>query len=95
MPLNNPTIRSLAAGLGLSRATVAEALRGSPRFSAETIVRVREAARAAGYRRNPLVDAIMSEIRRSRQKQFRGVLDAIDLNRPFRPASNQYDRLLI
>ncbi len=93
--VNAPTIRSLAAELGLSRATVAEVLRGSRRFSAKTIARVGEAARRAGYRRNPLVGAVMSEIRRSRTRNFRGVLAAIDLNRELRPAINRYDQLLL
>jgi LacI family transcriptional regulator len=90
-----PTVRSLAAELGLSRATVAEVLRGSRRFSADTIRRVGEAARRAGYRRNPLVGAVMSEVRRSRSGNFRGVVAAIDLNRELRPAGNRYDRLLL
>ncbi len=80
-----PTLRSLARVLGLSRTTVSDALRGSPRVDPNTAARVRKAAREAGYRRNPLAGALMSELRRSRGTAFRGVLAAIDFNEPDRP----------
>lgn len=86
MPANS-TIRSLAARLGLSRTTVSDALRSSPRVRAETAKRVWEAAAAAGYRPNPLAGAVMSEIRRSRGQTFRGGLAAIDLDEADRPAA--------
>jgi DNA-binding LacI/PurR family transcriptional regulator len=81
-----PTIRSLARALGLSRSTVSEALRGSPRVSAETAQRVRELAAAQGYRPNPLASAVMSELRRSHADQFRGVLAVVSVEEPQRPA---------
>ena len=87
MAANVPTLRSLARSLGLSRTTVSDALRGSPRVDPNTAARVRKAARDAGYRRNPLAGALMSELRRSRGSAFRGVIAAIDFNEPNRPAS--------
>ena len=81
-----PTLRSLARILGLSRTTVSDALRGSPRVDPNTAERVHAAARAAGYRRNPLAGALMSELRRSRGTAFHGVLAAVDFNEPDRPA---------
>ena len=80
-----PTLRSLARDLGLSRTTVSDALRGSPRVDPHTAQRVCQAAREAGYRRNPLAGALMSELRRSRGTAFRGVLAAVDFNEPDRP----------
>src|SRR5476649_797112 len=80
-----PTLRSLARTLGLSRTTVSDALRGSPRVDPNTAARVKKAAREAGYRRNPLAGALMSELRRSRGTAFRGVLAAIDFHEPDRP----------
>lgn len=80
-----PTLRTLARSLGLSRTTVSDALRGSPRVNAETMKRVREAADAAGYKHNPLTGAVMSQLRRSRGQQFRGVIAAIELVQPDRP----------
>jgi LacI family transcriptional regulator len=89
-----PTLRTLAASLGLSRTTVSDALRGSPRVDPATAQRVKKAAREAGYRRNPLAGALMSELRRSRGTTFRGVLAAIDLNEPDAPLSARYHREL-
>jgi DNA-binding LacI/PurR family transcriptional regulator len=80
-----PTVRSLARLLGLSRTTVSDALRETGRTSPETAERVRKAAEAMGYRRNPLAASLMSELRRSRGTTFRGVLAAVDLEEPGRP----------
>lgn len=85
MPGSAPTLRSLARVLGLSRTTVSDALRDSPRVDPATAARVRQAARDAGYRRNPLAGALMSELRRSRGTAFRGVLAAIDFTESGRP----------
>ena len=91
-----PTLRSLAKVLGLSRTTVSDALRGSPRVDPNTAQRVEKAAREAGYRRNPLAGALMSELRRSRGTAFRGVLAAIDFNEPERPNdAARYHRELV
>ncbi|MCX6954540.1 MAG: LacI family DNA-binding transcriptional regulator [Verrucomicrobia bacterium] len=87
MPAPAPTLRSLARVLGLSRTTVSDALRGSPRVDPDTAIRVKKAAKEAGYRRNPLAGALMSELRRSRGTAFRGVLAAVDFHEPDRPDS--------
>jgi DNA-binding LacI/PurR family transcriptional regulator len=79
-----PTVRSLARSLGLSHTTVSDALRGKGRVDPATVKRVEEAARDAGYKRNPLAAAVMSELRRSRGGTFRGVLAAVDLLEPQR-----------
>lgn len=91
-----PTLRSIARSLGLSRTTVSDALRGSPRVDPGTAARVRKAAREAGYRRNPLAGALMSELRRSRGTAFRGGLAAVDFNEPDRPAyASRFHRELV
>jgi predicted GNAT family acetyltransferase len=77
-----PTVRSLARALGLSHTTVSDALRGKGRVDPATVARVQKAAREAGYHRNPLAAAVMSELRRSRGGTFRGVLAAVDLSEP-------------
>lgn len=84
--MSAPTLRTLAKSLGLSRTTISDALRGSPRVKAETVQRVREAAKAAGYEHNPLTGAVMSQLRRSRGQQFRGVLAALEIVDAARPA---------
>jgi len=82
MPTPPPTLRTLARALGLSRTTVSDALRGSPRVKSATVERVRAEAKAAGYERNPLTGAVMSQLRRSRGQQFRGVLAALEVVDP-------------
>ena len=46
MSVAAPTLRSLAKQLGLSRTTVSDALRGSPRVDPKTAERVQKAAGA-------------------------------------------------
>lgn len=96
MPVSAPTLRSLAKVLGLSRTTVSDALRGSPRVDPNTALRVQQAAREAGYRRNPLAGALMSELRRSRGSAFHGVLAIVDFTEPNRPREGApYHRELV
>ncbi|PTX95677.1 LacI family DNA-binding transcriptional regulator [Opitutus sp. ER46] len=90
-----PTVRSLARALGLSHTTVSDALRGKGRVDPETAERVRQAADEAGYRRNPLAAAVMSELRRSRGGTFRGVLAALDLYEPGRAPHGPFHRELL
>lgn len=91
-----PTLRTLARTLGLSRTTVSDALRGSPRVNPDTVARVRAAAKAAGYERNPLTGAVMSLLRRSRGQQFRGVLAALEVVEPGRaPHATRYNERLL
>ncbi len=80
-----PTLRTLARTLGLSRTTISDALRGSPRVNPQTAERVRAAAKAAGYESNPLTGTVMSLLRRSRSQKFRGVLAAIEIVDADRP----------
>lgn len=73
------TIRSLAERLGLSVATVSEALRDSSRVRPETRARVRKLADRLGYQVNPLLGAALSAVRRSRHRGFSGVLALVDV----------------
>lgn len=75
---NYPTLRTLAAELGLSAATVSEALRESPRVKPETRRRVQEAAARAGYQHNPLVGSVMADLRRRQLQGSRGVIGALN-----------------
>ena len=90
-----PTVRSLARTLGLSHTTVSDALRGKGRVDPATAARVQKAAREAGYHRNPLAAAVMSELRRSRGATFRGVLAAVDLSEPDRAPHGAFHRELV
>lgn len=79
-----PTVRSIALSLGLSHTTVSDALRGKARVDPATADRIRKAAKASGYKRNPLAAAVMSELRSSRAGTFRGVLAVVDILEPER-----------
>ncbi len=57
--MSAPSIREIARSLGLSHTTVSEALRDSPRVNPATRRRVQKAAKAVGYRPNPLAGALM------------------------------------
>jgi LacI family transcriptional regulator len=74
-----PTLRSLARQLGLSVATVSEALRDSPRVRQTTRARVRARAEFEGYQPSVLVGATMSALRRQRHHGFRGTLALIEI----------------
>jgi DNA-binding LacI/PurR family transcriptional regulator len=80
--MSSLSIRKLALKMGLSEATVSEALRGISRVNPETRAKVQAAAAALGYQRNPLAGALMSAMRRSRAGSFRGGLAVVDLDGP-------------
>lgn len=65
------TMAQLAAKAGVCKATVSLALRHDPRISAGTIRRVQELAKRLGYTRNPVLDELMSELRRSRGAAYK------------------------
>lgn len=76
------SIRDLAQSLGVSPSTVSGALRDLPQFSEATRRRIQAAAAAAGYRPNQLVGRVMSEVRRSRSRHFRGAIAALNAVEP-------------
>lgn len=95
MPDPAPTVRTLALKLGLSRATVSNALRGVGRISPDTVKRVRQAAKEAGYRYNPLAGTLLSALRRSQGHTVRGVLAAVDVAEPERPPHGPFHTELL
>jgi len=72
----------------LSLATVSAALSGSGRVKPATAKRVLNAAEAAGYRTNPLASAVMSEVRRSSNSTFRGLIAVVEIEEKDRPISS-------
>lgn len=57
------TMQEIADQAGVSRMTVSLALRNSPKISAATAGRIRSVAERLGYRPNPLVSALMTQLR--------------------------------
>ncbi len=61
-----PTMQQIADRAGVSRMAVSLALRNSPNISPPTIARIRKIAEELGYRPNPLVAALMTQLHRGR-----------------------------
>lgn len=90
-----PTLRTLASSLGLSAATISEALRDSPKVKSETKLRVLEAARQAGYRPNPLVGSVMADLRRQQLQGSRGVIGALNSDEAANPRRARYHQAIV
>jgi DNA-binding LacI/PurR family transcriptional regulator len=63
------TVRQLAALAGISRTTISLALRNHPSVAFATRQRVQDLAKRSGYRRDPLVATLMTQLRTSRAKR--------------------------
>jgi DNA-binding LacI/PurR family transcriptional regulator len=77
MPQNRKstcTMRTVAAHLGISHATVSRALRDDPRISRETRLSVAKAAAKLGYRRDPKLAQLMSHVRATKARSHQGTL---------------------
>ena len=61
-----PTMQQIADLVGCSRMAVSLALRNSPKISTVTIARIRKVAEEVGYRPNPMVSALMTQLRHGR-----------------------------
>ena len=61
------TLRDIASACGCTTATVSLALRDHPRLSDATKQKVREMAQTLGYRRHPMLSALMANLHQSRQ----------------------------
>lgn len=91
-----PTVRTLAATLGLSRSTVSNALRDCPGVNPETRQRVRQVAARMGYSTHPFATRVMSQLRRSSAEKRVGTLAVLELNEPGRPSGAAiYNRYLL
>lgn len=92
---STPSIRELARTLGLSKATVANALNGTPTVAAATRAKVQRHAAKVGYQRNPMIGAVMSAMRRSRGATFQGVIAVAEITEPERPQHGPFHLALV
>jgi transcriptional regulator with XRE-family HTH domain len=76
------TIRQLAASLGMSKSTVAYALRGSPEVSAETREHVQQRARELGYTPNPVASAFLQQVRSQGAQRYQANLAFLRAGKP-------------
>ncbi|HEX5220033.1 MAG TPA: LacI family DNA-binding transcriptional regulator [Verrucomicrobiae bacterium] len=71
------TMEAVAQKAGVARSTVSRALRNHPAIPLETRQRVREIADRLGYRPNPFVAALMSQLKSVKKPQFKSVIALI------------------
>ena len=67
-------MQQIADAAGVSRMAVSLALRNSPKISAATAARIRQLADELGYRPNPMVSALMTQLRHAREVKKQSVL---------------------
>jgi len=65
-----PNMQQVADAAGVSKSAVSLALRDDPRLAAETRRRVQQIAEQLGYRKNPIVASLMSQLRASQTPRF-------------------------
>jgi LacI family transcriptional regulator len=71
-PKSGTNIRSIAEKAGVHYTTVSMALRKHPSISISTRQRIQKLARQMGYKANPLVSTLMTQVRASRQISYVG-----------------------
>jgi DNA-binding LacI/PurR family transcriptional regulator len=76
------TMRTLGEAAGVSQSTVSKALRNDPSIPRATCERIQRLADELGYRRNPLVSALMAQLHTKRPKHQTPVIVALGLELP-------------
>ncbi len=76
---DSPNMEDIARVAGVHRTTVSMALRNHRRISRETCERIQELARNMGYRKHPLVSALMTYRAKHRKPDWRGLLGLLTL----------------
>lgn len=80
-PDSRPNMQQIADHAKVSKSAVSLALRNDPRIPEATRLRIQKVAEAMGYRRNPVVDSLMTQLRAGRQPSFRANLALINCSR--------------
>ena len=73
-----PTLRQIAERAGVDRSTVSLALRNDYRLKPETRERIQAVAAEMGYRRNPTVAQLMTQLRAGQKHHFHSNLALLD-----------------
>lgn len=82
-------MQQIADAAGVSKSAVSLALRNDPRISESTRKHVQKTADKLGYRRNPVVDSLMTQLRAGRQPSFQSNLGLINCS-PLRDLSQNH-----
>lgn len=68
--MENLNIRKIAEVAGVSKSTVSRALSDDPHVKEETRIKVKKVADELGYKRNPMVDSLMKQVRQRRTAHY-------------------------
>jgi LacI family transcriptional regulator len=71
-------MQQIANAAGVSKSAVSLALRHDPRIPEATRLKIQKIADEMGYRRNPVVDSLMTQLRAGRQPTFQANLGLIN-----------------
>ncbi len=82
-------MQQIGDAAGVSKSAVSLALRNDPRIPQNTRVRIQKIAREMGYRRNPVVDSLMTQLRAGRQPTFQANLGLINCS-PVQDLNNNH-----
>lgn len=74
----SPTLRDIAVAAGVHHTTVARALHNDQRIRKETREKIKTIARRMGYRANPYVTALTTQVRNHRANPHRATLGVLD-----------------
>jgi len=77
-PDARPNMQQIADAANVSKSAVSLALRNDPRISESTRTRIQKIAHEMGYRRNPIVDSLMTQLRAGRQPSFQANIGLIN-----------------
>ena len=77
-PERRPNMQQIGEAAGVSKSAVSLALRNDPRIPEATRQRIQTIAREMGYRRNPVVDSLMTQLRAGRQPTFQANIGLIN-----------------
>ena len=89
------TIKDIARECGVSHTTVSLSLRDHPRISLATKKRVREAAEKLGYRRHPMLSALMANLSQSHPSAATVPLAALYTHSESAVSRNNYHRKVL
>lgn len=88
-PNSRPNMQQIADAVGLSKSAVSLALRNDPRLPVATRQRIQSIAEKMGYRRNPVVDSLMTQLRAGRQPSFLANLGLVNCS-PFKDLNENH-----
>jgi len=77
-PERRPNMQQIGQAAGVSKSAVSLAMRNDPRIPESTRLRIQTIAREMGYRRNPVVDSLMTQLRAGRQPTFQANIGLIN-----------------